>query len=395
MQGWIVRLLRPSVRVGASLAMRMLPPMRHIFVAGWPDDEGNSVEVARGLRKRYRGKIFYLQNDSRTTQASLWGNLDGQGIVFVRRNSLKSLFLFASAEVVFFTHGFLGSPRSANHKTVVNLWHGDGPKRSAGFNVTERVMSDLVISGASLWGNFKLSDHGRARDGLLLVGNPRIDQFAIAVTPQQIAGLGLDPEKSIIVWMPTYRETIQEQGVAWKDAPRLFSDSKIHDGIGRLADASIDTDWQIVVKPHPLDAESFGSAGLKVITDDDLRRNGVGLYPFIGAASGLITDYSSVWTDYLALNRPIAFYAPDLKLYESRRGFTVTPLTDYLPGRLYEAPEDLAEFADECARGADPSAVLRGKIAQKVGAVTALGATDRLLKELDEWLVNHKRRPIG
>jgi hypothetical protein len=32
-------------------------------VHGWPDDEGNAVEVLRALRRRYGGKVYWLLAD--------------------------------------------------------------------------------------------------------------------------------------------------------------------------------------------------------------------------------------------------------------------------------------------------------------------------------------------
>ena len=385
--------MRGLVRWGASLGMRRLPRRNHVLIAGWPDDEGNSVEVARAIARRYTGKIFYLQNDRATSKVSLWGSTMPR-ITFVRKNSLRSLLIFSTAEVNFFTHGLFGSPRSGQGKTVVNLWHGDGPKQVSGASLNETLKSDVVVSGAKVWGEFKLSYFQGAPDGLLVVGNPRIDQFAQPASAARLRQLGLDESKATILWMPTYRETVTDHALSWSDAPKLFSRSEVLSGLRELAAESVNSGWQIVVKPHPLDAESFVAAGLQVITNDDLRRASVSLYSLIGASAGLITDYSSVWTDYLALNRPIAFYVPDLDEYESARGFTVSPLKDYLPGEIYQTPSSLQLFAADCASGRDPSAQLRRDAGEQLGAVTELGAAERLLTQLDQWFHRNGRKPM-
>ena len=80
-------------------------------------------------------------------------------------------------------------------------------------------------------------------------------------------------------------------------------------------------DITVVVKPHPQDAESRRIPGALVVTNDDLSAVGLQLYELIGASRGLLTDYSSVWVDYLALDRPVGFVVPDEDDYTRGRGF--------------------------------------------------------------------------
>jgi CDP-glycerol glycerophosphotransferase len=43
--------------------LRLVPARPHAVVHGWPDDEGNAVEVLRALRRRYGGKVYWLLAD--------------------------------------------------------------------------------------------------------------------------------------------------------------------------------------------------------------------------------------------------------------------------------------------------------------------------------------------
>jgi CDP-glycerol glycerophosphotransferase (TagB/SpsB family) len=46
----------------------------------------------------------------------------------------------------------------------------------------------------------------------------------------------------------------------------------------------------------------------------------------------LITDYSSIYFDYLLLNRPIIFTPTDLEEYRETRGFLLEPYDFWTPG---------------------------------------------------------------
>ena len=48
----------------------------------------------------------------------------------------------------------------------------------------------------------------------------------------------------------------------------------------------------------------------------------------------LITDYSSVFMDYLHLNKPMIFTPTDLKEYASSRGLLLEPYINWVPGEV-------------------------------------------------------------
>lgn len=63
-----------------------------------------------------------------------------------------------------------------------------------------------------------------------------------------------------------------------------------------------------------------------------LASKGVDLYEVLGATDLLITDYSSVYFDYLLLDKPIIFTPVDYKEYEENRGFLLSPYEEWTPG---------------------------------------------------------------
>ena len=53
----------------------------------------------------------------------------------------------------------------------------------------------------------------------------------------------------------------------------------------------------------------------------------------------MITDYSSIFFDYLVTNKPIVFYTPDLDEYQSSRGMYIANRD--LPGPVVHHIEDV------------------------------------------------------
>ena len=56
------------------------------------------------------------------------------------------------------------------------------------------------------------------------------------------------------------------------------------------------------------------------------------IYHIMDAFDVLVTDYSSVYVDFLLLNKPIIFSCPDIEVYKRDRGFIVDDPEMFMPG---------------------------------------------------------------
>src|SRR5699024_10461945 len=69
-----------------------------------------------------------------------------------------------------------------------------------------------------------------------------------------------------------------------------------------------------------------------VLRDLDLIEKNLDLYELVNAADLLITDYSSIYFDFLLLDRPIIFIPLDIEEYRKTRGFLAEPYEYWTPG---------------------------------------------------------------
>jgi CDP-glycerol glycerophosphotransferase (TagB/SpsB family) len=72
----------------------------------------------------------------------------------------------------------------------------------------------------------------------------------------------------------------------------------------------------------------------------------------------LVTDHSSVWVDFLLLDRPMVFALADLASYAESRGHYFTPLAEHLPGPIVTDLATLGPALAEALEG-DPWAARR------------------------------------
>ena len=376
--------------------LQMLPSRHHAVVAGTPDDEGNSVEVVRKLARRL--PVYWLVTDDSATLEWLLSGVDGAETVrCLPKYSVRAFWAYATARYVFFTHGLYGSPYPPRNKTSVNLWHGDGPKRR---NQFARIRSTVVVSGTRLWGRYKADEFEVGQDDLLVTGNPRVDQFSRPITDDGLRALGLDPSDGLVLWLPTFRTTdFQGRRLGpvrnWSDAAELSNSPLVRSRLGQVAEAARSKGVTLAVKPHPLDADRFSDTGLHIVTGADLREARVTFYQLLARADGLITDYSSVWTDFLALDRPIGFYCPDHDDYVAARGLNVDDYFSLLPGPLLQDGNDFQAFVRECVEEPELSQARRLRSADLIGAETRLGATERLLDAVGIVLPHANAQELG
>ena len=239
----------------------------------------------------------------------------------------------------------------------LNTWHGT-PLKHMGFD-----MPDGAWQSANTLRNFLNADYLLAANPfmaevmyeqaykltnifageIITEGYPRIDrQWLDDDTRGELvahlgdAGIALGG-KRVVLYAPTWR------GSSFQ-APQKDIDD-LADRVDALQ-RSLGDDVIVLLKTH----QSVHTAARTA------PRRPAGLVPntiptnaLLGLADALVTDYSSIFFDYLATGRPIGFFTPDAEQYAEDRG-TYFPL-DELPGPVSE---------DAAVLGSDLKALMDG-----------------------------------
>lgn len=189
-------------------------------------------------------------------------------------------------------------------------------------------------------------------DKMFALGYPRNDVFAQKpINLKDRIGGGY---KRIIVWYPTVR---QSQGGGIK----LEGDSYplIHDGKNAVAlnETAKKNNVLILFKPHFIqkipELQNQQLSNIKFIDDSFFEEMGFSSYEMLAASDALITDYSSVYFDYLLHDKPIGVVWEDIELYRNNPGFAID-LDYYLKGaeKIYSIQE-LCSFVEAVANEKD------------------------------------------
>ncbi|MFB7845110.1 CDP-glycerol glycerophosphotransferase family protein [Microbacterium sp. NPDC056052] len=245
-------------------------------------------------------------------------------------------------------------------QVYLNTWHGT-PLKLMGFD-----MPSGAVQSANTLRNFLMSDYLLAANPfmaetmyegayrltnvypgtLIEEGYPRIDRqrldaAAEAAVRAELEGSGVVlGGKPIVLFAPTWRGT-------------SFDDPE--DNIDELAaqlaalQAGVGDERVVVLKTHQI-VHAHASARPELARS--LAPNSIPSNVLLGASAGLVTDYSSIFFDYLATGRPLAFFTPDADLYSSGRG-TYMPL-DTLPGPVADDAAETGRALGALLDGADP-----------------------------------------
>ena len=96
----------------------------------------------------------------------------------------------------------------------------------------------------------------------------------------------------------------------------------------RSLESLIDTDkYQVLLKPHQVVYKELKKSGR---ISDSLIPAFVDTNELLSITDVLISDYSSIFYDFLATGKPVVFYIPDLEEYKNYRGLYLAP--EQLPG---------------------------------------------------------------
>lgn len=282
-----------------------------------------------------------------------------------RKYLLSCVLDVVTAKTIFYTHA---PPPMADttRQNVVCLWHGTPLKLMQ--HAQTKYDPFTFISSASQWCSDSLCDCFRVKESMVkITGYPRCDLLfeteEISAVKQK---LGIDFAGPIVLWMPTFRRSTQLA---------IYDSHKTKTGLPLIEDADllqklnqklVSLGQFMVIKLHPLqdlsDINLVELSNIKMLTNDELGT--LQLYHLVGCADVLLTDYSSVYFDYLLLNRPVGFIIDDIYEYTSNRGFVTDRPFEFMPGALIETVDDLYNFLADTVGDGDNDDVYAGERAR-------------------------------
>jgi CDP-glycerol glycerophosphotransferase len=283
---------------------------------------------------------------------------DHPQVRFVEVNSAGYFKALATSKYLFNNATFQQRFAKRPEQVYVNTWHGvplkhmgvdmprGGPESR---NITRNFLNaDYLLSANRYMTDTMYRDayrmQGIFRGAVLEEGQPRADRLAQGLADPDAVRRLLEErgvrvgDRRIVVYAPTWRG--ERFGDPWVNASQLMATT-------RELQETLDPEKHVVLlKVHQV---IYDAVKERVGDCDFLVPNSVPTNLVLAVSDVLVTDYSSIFFDFVPTGRPVVHYVPDLDEYRSGRGLYLTQ--DELPGPVCSTAPDLHKLVSEALAG--------------------------------------------
>lgn len=300
--------------------------------------------IANGYNEKY--KIVVSTSDYKQ-----YRNNCPKNVSFV--NPVKAILNFFVSQYVFYCIGKIPIKPGKGQK-VIFMGHGMPMKAGSegqlkGYKSNNIHYTHLMVTG-KVFIPMQSRIYSCPENMFFVCGNPKCD---VMYLPNPHYDFG-DYEK-IIFWAPTFRKsTSMNMNDSLKEESILPMVS--NDDFQKLDTYLKSLKVKIVVKLHPeQDLSKYNIVKMDnfiLLSHQDFLKKGMDIYRFMKQCDAMISDYSSIYYDFMLLDRPVGFTEDDLNDYAGKRGFSVD-VDKFRPGHKMRNLDDLFKFIKDLAENKD------------------------------------------
>lgn len=335
--------------------------MRLVVFESSPDFSDNSRAMYEYLKKNDDYKLFWCVRDEYMLSIMIKNNIDCA--LFGSELAEK---MIENADV-FITSSFEFAYYKKKNQLHISCWHGFPLKligffeNSSGNQNFESLkiitaQSDMILASSRLC---QLTMSGMLNvnpNKVKITGFPRNDFLFFENGKKNLNKLlDVDMNSKFILYLPTMRKGLKNEGMPFSDNIFNYTDydsTKIDEFLEQ-------NNAYIIAKMHFADNAYYNNGDFELpkrmifLKSEILNQELFTIYHIMNAFDVLITDYSSVYVDYLLLNRPIIFSCPDIEVYRNDRGFVVDDPTTLMPGKIVKSQKNLLSSLYNILNGRD------------------------------------------
>ena len=359
-------------------------PNKKILLESRPDMSCQTYPVFRYMLKEHLNdeyKLIWLVKDKREFK-----DVHIKNVRFVNYDTknkwerFKRLYLICTSRAMLYANKYIG--KIFPNQLYVYLMHGACIKSRLKHTREDEVNeSDACITLSPFLLEYDIVEEHIPRENFIITGYPRNDFLFLEENYVEKVFVG-SCYKKVILWMPTFRKTSCGRTDSQFDMPLgipcLYSEEdciKVNEELKKQ-------NMLLVLKPHPAQdvslIKSIDLSNFIIIYDKDLKEKGVQLYQFVGSTDALITDYSSIYYDYLLTQKKIGITTDDFDAYSEDTGFVFDNVFDILVGKYMNNADEFVEFVRYVASEEDELLEKRNEVSELVHAHHDNKSTERV-----------------
>ncbi len=306
----------------------------------------------KAMLKREEFKDFthiWTVNDESVSKLNLDEFRELPNVKFVKRNSKEYLKALTTCKYLICNSSVPQYFARRPEQIYLNTWHGvptkvmgyerPGQRVNATQNIEHNFLNTTHLIAANHFTGERMYKQAYMLDGIyegkmLDESLPRTDTVRTTnreYAMERLKEAGIVTDKKIIVYAPTWKGKLYNS--------LEYDLTELKEAVNTLR-SNINTDeYEVFLRVHYFLYRS-------ILMDEEMRKICI---PFtvdtdelLSVVDILISDYSSIFFDFLGTRRPILFYVPDLAEYTENRGLYI-PM-DEMPGPVSENLLDIAGY---------------------------------------------------
>lgn len=309
--------------------------------------------------------------------------------ISVKNGTLKSLYYYLTSKFIMTTHNeMIGIV--ARNQLYISLWHGMPLKKICYLGEFDYLgMEDYSakrIATSEVMRSIISACFREKANNVYITGQPRNDYLFLPVTLSTL-GINIQPDQKTLLYIPTFRKNNENN--IYSDGDDISNDNflRVSDfDIVKLNEYLQGNNIHLLLKLHPYEEMIFEgkrslASNITIIDSAILNKSYIDLNQLLPSVDCLITDYSSVYFDFLILNRPVIFLVPDLVDYgKSRGGFTLEPFEFWTSGDKVKSQGELIESINNALFVSDSYQEQRRNINSVINAFQDDGNSKRVIE---------------
>ena len=364
----------------------LIPVKEQVILESAPEFADNTYSLyLEMLKNNYQNKykiIWLVTNDNindnfKRSDISYF-NINKKGIF----HKIKFQYLINSSKFIITCNRFY--KRKTNRQVIIYLNHGQPLKDCSKLKMNFGD-ADASVTSSEFFVEKNAEALNTDKDRFIIFGPPRNDGlFNKDKDVKKIIGY---ENSKIVVWLPTFRDhadgkRVDSNFVMPLGIPIIYNTNDLEKFNTLLRKKNI----VFILKPHfaadikKLKAKDYSY--FKIIYNKDLDDFDLTLYELLSASDALVTDYSSVYYDYLITKKPIALTLDDFDEYDKMTGFAYN-YKEIIKGDYIYNFDDFCNFVDNLSRNVDSSFDDRMKVIKKLD----LDTKGNYSKKLFDYLV--------
>lgn len=338
--------------------IRLLPLRKIILFESHPDLSDNSFALyeeflRRGINQRY--KIYWMKTFHDGKKYELPENVyTFENDAHTVREMIRRVYVLNCSKYIIDCNSFIYKRRKKQVR--IHLGHGMPIKIDLGYSRKFGECDKYMIQ-SGFWIDIYKEKLYVPEHVLCDLGYPRNDVL-VNRSPAGKWKSSVSGFQKVVLWMPTYRQHRLHMERAMEN-PYPYGMPCVHDKqeLKQLGDLLKEKNILILFRPHPVQElsvfEKDSFPNIMIADDAYLAAFGLTLYELLGNTDGLITDYSSVYFDYLLTDRPVALTIEDKEEYFRHFTLAFPDYKEYIKGFYVEEFKGLLDFVEELASGTD------------------------------------------